>query len=574
MKNNLKYLLVLSILTIFLGCEALDPLDENRQTFDFVSTDPAFAEGFLLHGYTGLVNQFRFVQAAATDDAVHNQLNNSYRNIATGGLSAQSNPTSKWKNFEKVFYINRFIDILNIGEIQWNRDDEINALFYERMRGEAYALRALHHYYVLQAHAGIGTSGNLLGIPYFKEFIPNTGNFNIPRLSFQESVAAIIEDFNKAIELLPNEYSDSPSKVPAKYAALDFTKWLTVNGSQYNLRVTAKIVKALKARVALFAASPSFLNGSEGYYETAANIASELITDIGGVSGLAPDGILYYDSDSDINNPEILWRGSIGGTNSASERSYFPPSLNGLGQINPSENLVNAFPMQNGYPATISNGYNPQNPYENRDPRLKNFIITNGDSYARGTINTGFGGGIDRLDSIPQLSTRTGYYLKKLLRPDVVINPNGSNTGQRHINVYIRYTELFLILAEAANEIGGPDYQVNGMSARDIISAIRKRAGLAQPDAYLATINTTEQMRRLIQNERRLELCFEGYRFWDLRRWGLDLNETIKGNFFNGTEYQVLDQVEPRNYPNFATYLPIPNSQVIQFSALEQNRGW
>ena len=81
-------------------------------------------------------------------------------------------------------------------------------------------------------------------------------------------------------------------------------------------------------------------------------------------------------------------------------------------------------------------------------------------------------------------------------------------------------------------------------------------------------------MRKLIRNERRLELSFEGHRFWDLRRWGLPLNETAKGYFFDGSNYLELPSVELRNYQSFATYLPIPNGETLKFPELEQNEGW
>ena len=160
------------------------------------------------------------------------------------------------------------------------------------------------------------------------------------------------------------------------------------------------------------------------------------------------------------------------------------------------------------------------------------------------------------------------------MRPDVTLNNDGTSVGQRHYNVYFRYTELFLIFAEAANEVGGPDLQINGMSARDVMTAIRQRAGIEQPDGYLASVMSTEDMRALIRNERRLELSFEGHRFWDLRRWGLSLNETAKGYFYDGTNYVELPSVETRNYQPFATYMPIPNAETLKFSELEQNFGW
>jgi len=135
-------------------------------------------------------------------------------------------------------------------------------------------------------------------------------------------------------------------------------------------------------------------------------------------------------------------------------------------------------------------------------------------------------------------------------------------------------TMFAAILAEAANEIGGPDHAVGGMSARNVIAAIRERAGINQPDGHLASIGSKEEMRNLIRNERRLELCFEGHRFWDLRRWGLSLNESVSGYFHNGSSYVEIPVVETRDYPGYAKYLPIPNSEIIKFPALEQNQGW
>ncbi len=563
----------MSVFTAIVSCDTLlDPIDENRLDYDFISSDPASAEGILLNGYSRLVDQFTFIEAA-TDDAVNNQLDNNFKRMALGELNAQFNPASRWNNYESILWVNKFLEIIEAGEIVWTSDEQMNEMFYLRMEGEALALRGLHHFYALQAHAGIGTSGELLGVPYITEFIEADGDFNTPRLSFEATVEAIMADFDAALDLLPMDYGLSEGDVDPLYANYDFDKYDVVNGSRYNLRISGRIVKALKARLALFAASPSFLN-DQGYYNMAATDASELLNTIGGVSGLEGNGVDYYKAYDENDDAEMIWRGTIGGPNSGMESRMFPPSVNGNGEINPSQNFVDAFPMQSGFPATEDNGYDPQNPYANRDPRLAEFVVLNGSSFGGGTINTGVGGGIDRLDSIPEFSTKTGYYLKKLLRPDVRLNDDGSTVDQRHYDVYFRYTELFLIFAEAANEVGGPDQVINGMSARDVIAAIRERAGLAQPDDYLASITSKEAMRELIRNERRIELSFEGHRFWDIRRWGLSLNETVEGAFFDGTDYDLGIPVETRNYQSFATYMPIPNDEILKFPELEQNAGW
>src|SRR5690606_21834837 len=245
-------------------------------------------------------------------------------------------------------------------------------------------------------------------------------------------------------------------------------------------------------------------------------------TDIGGIEGIDPNGHHFYlkaqvdEADITTGNrldlQEILWRRPIY-NNNAREADHFPPSLYGRGRINPTQNLVDAFPMANGFPIDDPNGaYDEEHPYENRDPRLSLYIVYNGSQFKGKTINTSISGGEDGLDR-QQTSTRTGYYLKKLLREDVNMDP-ASPSNQKHFNTHVRYTELFLSFAEAANEAWGPDGNAAGFSARDVIAAIRKRAGIQQPDAYLASIADKDGMRNLIRNERRLELCFEGFRFW------------------------------------------------------------
>ena len=83
-------------------------------------------------------------------------------------------------------------------------------------------------------------------------------------------------------------------------------------------------------------------------------------------------------------------------------------------------------------------------------------------------------------------------------------------------------------------------------------------------------------MRDLIRNERRLELCFEGNRFWDLRRWKADLTVAAKGVNINkaGTVFSVVD-VEQRAYDNsYMIYGPLPANEILKYNALVQNTGW
>ena len=166
-----------------------------------------------------------------------------------------------------------------------------------------------------------------------------------------------------------------------------------------------------------------------------------------------------------------------------------------------------------------------RSPYANRDPRLALYIVTNGSQLGinNSVINTGVdAGNNDGINKESGHSTRTGYYMRKLLRNDASPNPT-STVNKNHATTYIRYTEIFLNYAEAANEVWGPTGTGgHSYSAYDVIKAIRKRAlgeGVEGGDRYLESIKgNKEKMRELIRNERRLELCFEGARFWEDRK--------------------------------------------------------
>ncbi len=89
---------------------------------------------------------------------------------------------------------------------------------------------------------------------------------------------------------------------------------------------------------------------------------------------------------------------------------------------------------------------------------------------------------------------------------------------------------MFLDYAEAANEAVGPEAAVAGSkwTAKSVIKSLRERAGICAgvDDPYLnECAQNKDKMRELIRNERRLELCFENHRFYDLRRWQVDLNK-------------------------------------------------
>jgi hypothetical protein len=169
------------------------------------------------------------------------------------------------------------------------------------------------------------------------------------------------------------------------------------------------------------------------------------------------------------------------------------------------------------------------------------------------------------------------------MRPDVNLNP-ASIQGQTHLRPLMRYTEIYLIYAEAANELWGADADPNGngYTARSVIAGIRKRAGITQSgtsDAYVAAVNASE-FRQLIRNERRIELSFEGFRFWDIRRWGETMDINVKGMKVVKTpanlyEYSVIENIEARDYKPYMQYGPVPLDEILKSNGkLQQNNGW
>lgn len=573
------------------SCDDLfDPAPENHKDMSQLENMPAWAAGLLAHAYisnpAGNGGEDYPWTEPATDDAVSNDVNNSYRKIAQGAWRKDNNPLDQWQRLRASWqYINQFLEVAP--KVSWAADEVAAELYKMRFEGDAYGMRALYMYHLLRAHAGWTADGQLLGIPILTESETVNSDFNKPRNTFKECIDQLNADVQKAIELLPDEYGDinSENAVPAKYKSMgaNMSQYNRVFGNTAKNRMGLRTAIAVRAQAALLAASPAFSEGSGVTWEQAAQYMGEVLKFLGNdpISQLDPNGNTWYTDPGKLktltegeNTKEWLWRTNAG-ESSGMEETNFAPTLFGNGRINPSQNLVDAFPMANGYPITDPNsGYDPQDPYANRDPRFEKFIIHNNSSYGGQTIVTAVDGNDNNaMNKFDGKSTRTGYYMKKLLCESVVITST-STTGQHHLKPLMRYTEFFLGYAEAANEAWGPQGKGTfGFSAYDVIKAIRSRAGITDTQYLDECAQDKNKMRELIRNERRLELCFEGFRFWDLRRWKADLNETVKGMKIEAGKYSVVD-VEKRDYKDYMFWGPIPYSETLKFDQLVQNKGW
>nr|WP_170857131.1 RagB/SusD family nutrient uptake outer membrane protein [Algoriphagus locisalis] len=587
MKNKLW--LIVGIMWVMTGCQDLiDPAIENIQGREDMLERPRLAQGLLINAYLRIPTNGWSFSEMATDDAVSNNPTNQFLNMATGQWASNNNPVNQWTGAQSAIqYLNVMIE--DVDSVDFAVDPIVNQMFVDRLKGESYGLRALFMYYLLQAHGGMA-DGQLLGVPILEQSQNVESDFNIPRNTFEECMNQLYADAERAMDLLPYDLANitDPSLIPSKYASqgAETGQYNRVFGDDAIQLVSGRIVNAVMAQAALLAASPAFNpNGDTEKWRAAAEHAADILNTIGGVSGLAPNGVTWFANTSELNaigggvNPaEVLWRTSIGSSNNL-EADNYPPTLFGNGLINPTQNFVDAFPMANGFPIDeSSSAYDPQNPYAGRDPRLNHFVVVNGSTAGPNNtvITTAIDGTTNDALNRVETSTRTGYYLRKLLRQDVNLNPNSTNQ-QVHMKPRIRYTEIFLIYAEAANEAYGPmGTGTAGFSAYDVIRAIRQRAGIGAEngDAYLESIKGDQAaMRELIRNERRIELSFEGFRFWDLRRWDASLTETARGMTIEEGDHEVMP-VENRVYADHMIYGPVPYSETLKFTELKQNTGW
>lgn len=592
-------MLGLTLVMSFTSCNDLfEPAIENHLGFEYMYEHPDYADGVLGNAYTRLPNGSYPFTEVATDDAVSNDADNNYRKMtAVDNWTSSNNPVETWRNCRAAIqYINLFLD--NVDKVNWNSDETVRAMYHQRYVGEAKGLRAVFMYYLLRAHGGFDKDNNLLGFPLILQStsIESDHGSLETRATFADCMKQLIADAEEAVRVLPVDYKDTENDTEVvncfgKSYTVSKATYNRVLGTNFSGRFSGRIARAILAQATLMAASPAFSGGSNVTYTQAAQYAKAVLDLNGGISGIDPNGLEWY-ADPNMKNlsggecpKEVLWRTEKSESRSL-EEDNFPPSVYGKGRINPTQNFVDAFPMANGYPiANAKSGYNAQDPYAGRDPRLAKYVLYNGmtASSDKKVINTQADNteNLDGLNKDVSKSTRTGYYLNKLLRQDVNLNPNNASS-QMHYVARIRYTELYLDYAEAANEAYGPKGGA-GYSAYDVIKALRARAGITNTD-YLDECAAAgkEAMRELIRNERRIELCFEGWRFWDLRRWKANLNEEAKGvsitNSGTGKAYTPIS-VETRNFKGKINadqyyYGPVPYDQILNFPSLVQNAGW
>lgn len=593
-------LLVICLTLVIQSCKKgssfLAATSTNDLTEASVFGDSVRTEGFLANIYSNIAfsaarNRFgRGGLDAACDEAEPSAVSgsNTASQFATGTVNASVITDNVYNTcYTQIRAVNVFLKDLP-------KTPMAASVKVQRV-AEARFLRAWYYSILLKHYGGVPLVGDTL--------YTFTSPINVVRSTYDACVKYVVAECDAAALVLPTIQT-----------ALDYG------------RISKGACLALKARVLLYAASPLF-NGTTlvaeaggsapanpsdptkpvaiaapeivGYpaadpnrWRLAEDAAAAVIalgvhslnlTPPAGVAATVP-GAGFQGLFPQRSNPEFVFARLRGG-NTTDCDLFLPPSRGSNGQgAFPYQEMVDAFPMANGKPITDpTSGYDANNPYANRDPRMNYSIIHDqtvllvrtGTGQPNGSapvkIYSGnFNGVRAEGDTIP-LGTRTGYYNNKMLDPAGLAATlyNATNSGIP----LIRYAEVLLNYAEAGNEFEGPTQQVY-----DAINAVRQRAGL---NPYqLPTGLDKNAMRTYIQNERRIELAYEEHRFWDVRRWKIaPTTENIQATGLrvirNGAavSYQRFNLTKHNFRP--AMYLwPFPLAETGKSSTLAQNPGY
>ena len=189
-----KIITICAFAACLTGCDDLfEPAIENNLGLEYMYENSQYAEGILANAYTRIPCAGYSFNDVATDDAVSNDAENSWRKIASGMWTANNNPADRWTSCRSAIqYINLFL--ANADKVKWAKDEVVAQMFCDREKAEAYGLRAMYMYYLLEAHAGYTEDGVLMGVPILTEPEAAGSNFNVPRSTFVDCMKALKED--------------------------------------------------------------------------------------------------------------------------------------------------------------------------------------------------------------------------------------------------------------------------------------------------------------------------------------------------------------------------------------------
>jgi starch-binding outer membrane protein, SusD/RagB family len=527
MKYLRNIILIIFAVGLFYSCEKdfLDTVPNDRLSssiFWQTDDDAVLATNAI---YTYLDNVEEFISWDGMTDIGH--ITQSWRNqslIERGHLSASEVVVLDfWEGaYTGIRSANDFME--NIDRVETNDQDLI-----DRLSAEVRVLRA--YMYIRLAF--------LFGdVPLVSSTISLEESRNLTRTPVATVWDFISDELTAAATDLPNTQAETGRIT--KGAALGIKARAMLYAGRYTEAATAaKAVMDLN----VYSLYPSY----ENLFTYAAENNVEVILDKQYISDLYSHGIFQM----------------------ITPMSVFPTS--GASRYVPTKQMVDAYQMTNGLAiGDAGSGFDPYDPYTNRDPRLGYTCFTPGDILPDGNVyDSRPGSGTADEIGFAETTTGTGFNAKKYLNASDLTQPNncGINT------ILMRYAEVLLIYAEAKIESNQIDQTV-----LDAINEIRSRPDVNMPDI---TTMVQSELRDIVRQERKVELAFEGLRFFDIRRWRIA--ENVMPGILWGMTYvdgagdlqTISDGLFQSNFDPNRDYLwPIPHREIELNANLTQNPNW
>lgn len=601
-----KILFALFAFSLVCSCDFLEPTPSGNYTEENVTEYPLCVKGWIDSAYDSIIKHygsFYFTNGeAACDNAVYRDHSNAMWQMSQGTPVFDI-------TYHDIFHVwnecygginmcNLFLHD-NVGyNTRYLEDQYSNDVLRGVLQGDAYGLRAYFHFMLMRLYSGEGPDGQMLGVPLMTKYYEGEewNEYVEKRATFDETIEQILRDCDSALVYLPLANKDFLRET---------NETTVVTGAIRHRKLDRIAITAVKAFTYLAWASPAFSKNVDEKtrmerYDMAAKCAYEVFNhkmtkeyyrNVAG--GYDPaDNFLWSDSES----PEIIFV-SQGLNNHNVERDVYPSGFSeGEASFGPSQDLVDAYPTATGYPIDYpdrsKSGYDPEHPYEHRDPRFYSDIYYDGRDIVRqrnGEVMYTFNIADNGKDAPGQsgCTSPTGYYIKKFTYTNYNLADDVPDNGYRSV-FYLRVNQMLMIFAEAANQVVGPDDESRyGMSAKRALKYIRAKKtvdgenGLGRRrDPYLDEVAAQgkDAFDALVRNEWRIEFCFEGQRYFDLHRWGLldKLNQPVRGVSIttdaSGVKHYTYPIVDERHYPSL--WFPMPYREMRLSSEMVQNKGW
>ena len=546
--KNIKYTIISIVAAISINsCDILDLKPLDKLSDEDVWNDPALMQLYVNSCYNSMTHGYiDYMQGSYTDELWSRSNDRGAHDVLVGALDPDNvGKLPGFMNYWQTAYA-------NVRKINTFLEKSVNAPLSDEQRksmiGELKFLRAFIYANLIW---------NYGGIPIITKTYQLNEDYSIPRDSYDKCVEFIIAELKEAKEMLPD-------KQPAGKTG----------------RASGDACQALITRTLLYRASPLHNPGNDiQHWKEAAEAAEKLINTR---YNLQDD----YENIFMDDNSEIIFARQFTLTNALHFCTWQGRcGDSGQGESVPTQNMVNSYEMkatgkqpyieQSGGTYTLdpTSGYDPQKPYEGRDPRFYASVLYDGAMW-QGRETETFNGGKDHKDytggGSAWLASETGYYLRKFV--DKSIPPSGSSEKPTNPWIYFRYAEVLLNYAEAKFETG------DEATARTYLNMIRNRKGVEMPEIT----DTGDALKKRIQHERRIELAFEHHRFFDVRRWKIAeqtevkpviIMEIKKGEDNSKTYTETIKlqrDFKPQHY-----YLPIPRTEVEKsLNSIVQNPGY